>query len=36
MIKIEDTENCEYDCDAEECLATDCSRYGKCVFTKDK
>ena len=35
-IKTEDTEDCEYDCDAEECLATDCPRYGKCVFTKDK
>ena len=35
-IRVEDTENCEYDCDEKECLATGCSRYGKCAFTKDK
>ena len=34
-IKIEDIEDCEYDCDEEECLATDCPRHGKCVFTKE-
>ena len=27
---------CEYDCDAGECIATDCPRWGKCVFTKDE
>lgn len=27
---------CEYDYVAEECPATDCPRYGKCVFTKDE
>lgn len=34
-IRIEDTEDCEYDCDEEECIATGCERYGKCVFTID-
>jgi len=31
---IEDTEDCEYDCDKEECLANGCPRYGECVFTR--
>ena len=30
--KIEDTE----DCDIKECTATDCPRYGECIFTKDR
>jgi len=34
VTRIEDTDDCEYDCDEEECLATGCPRYGKCVFTK--
>lgn len=32
--RIEDTPECEYDCDNRECLATGCDRYGSCVFTK--
>jgi len=32
-IRIEDTDDCEYDCDAGECIATGCERYGKCVLT---
>ena len=35
-IKIDGTEDCEYDCDAGGCLATDCPRHGKCAFTKNK
>ena len=34
--RIEDTEDCEYDCDTEECIATGCERYGKCIFTQDE
>ncbi len=35
MDKIEDTPDCEYDCDNKECLTIGCIRYGKCEFTKD-
>jgi hypothetical protein len=35
-MNIENTDNCEYDCDANECLSTGCERFGKCVFTTDK
>ncbi len=33
-INIEDTNDCEYDVDNHECLATGCSRYGLCYYTK--
>lgn len=31
---IENTPECEYDCDRKECLATGCDRYGICCYTK--
>lgn len=33
---IEDTDDCEYDCDEEKCYATGCPRYGKCAFTNEE
>lgn len=33
---IENTAECEYDCDAQECIATGCERYGLCIFTQIK
>lgn len=34
--RIEDTKDCEYDCNEEECITTFCPRYGKCMFTRDE
>ena len=31
--ETENTEDCEYDIDNNECLATGCNRYRKCTFT---
>ena len=31
--ETENTEDCEYDSDNNECLATGCNRYKKCIFT---